>query len=57
MCAFYLATMPTYYNVEAITHGLTQPYTSLITDLVAMLKEFLAVQMFFRLTLWAVKYS
>ena len=57
MCALYLATMPTYFNVEAIEAGLMQPYASLETDLVIMLKEFFAVQIFFWLTLWAVKWS
>jgi hypothetical protein len=57
MCALYLATMPTFYNVQAISAGLMPPYASLQTDLVAMLKEFFAVQIFFWLTLWAVKWS
>jgi len=57
MCALYLATMPTFYNLQAITAGLMQPYASLPKDLVAMLKEFFAVQIFFWLTLWAVKWS
>ena len=57
MCSLYLAAMPTLYNAEAVAAGLMLPYASLETDLVAMLKEFLAVQMFFWATLWAVKLS
>ena len=57
MVALYLATMPTFYNVEAIMAGQMAPYASLPADLVAMLKEFFAVQIFFWLTLWAVKWS
>jgi hypothetical protein len=57
MCALYLAAMPTYYNVEEIAAGLKAPYASLETDLVALLKEFFAVQIFFWLTLWCVKWS
>jgi hypothetical protein len=57
MSALYLATMPTFYNVEAIEAGLMQPYASLEKDLVVMLKEFFTVQIFFWLTLWAVKWS
>lgn len=56
-CALYLATMPTLYNVTDIMVGKMEPYASLQTDLVAMLKEFFAVQMFFWLTLFAVKWS
>lgn len=57
MVALYLATMPTFYNAEAIMAGRMAPYASLPADLVAMLKEFFAVQIFFWLTLWAVKWS
>lgn len=56
-CALYLATMPTLYNATEIMAGKMEPYASLPADLVAMLKEFFAVQMFFWLTLWAVKWS
>lgn len=56
-CALYLATMPTFYNVNEVMVGKMKPYASLQTDLVAMLKEFFAVQIFFWLTLWAVKWS
>lgn len=56
-CALYLATMPTFYNVTAIAAGKMAPYASLEADLVPMLKEFFAVQIFFWLTLWAVKWS
>ncbi|KFZ24021.1 hypothetical protein V502_01503 [Pseudogymnoascus sp. VKM F-4520 (FW-2644)] len=56
-CALYLATMPTLYNVTEIMVGKMEPYASLQTDLVTMLKEFFAVQMFFWLTLFAVKWS
>ena len=57
MCALYLAAMPTFYNAEAIEAGLKAPYASLEKDLVALLKEFFAVQIFFWLTLWSVKWS
>lgn len=49
--------MPTLYNAEAIAAGLMKPYGTLEMDLSAMLREFLAVQMFFWATLWAVKLS
>ncbi|KFY21035.1 hypothetical protein V491_03212 [Pseudogymnoascus sp. VKM F-3775] len=55
--ALYLATIPTFYNVMDITAGKMEPYASLQTDLVVMLKEFFTVQIFFWLTLWAVKWS
>ena len=57
MCALYLAAMPTFYNTEAIGAGKMEPYASLPNDLVALLKEFFAVQIFFWLTLWSVKWS
>lgn len=57
MCALYLAAMPTFYNAMAIEAGLMAPYASLEKDLVALLKEFFAVQIFFWLTLWSVKWS
>jgi hypothetical protein len=41
----------------AVQAGLAPPYASLMSDLVSMLKEFFAVQIFFWLTLWAVKFS
>lgn len=56
-CALYLAAMPTLYNALAIEAGLMPPYASLPKDLVAMLKMFLSVLIFFWLTLWAVKCS
>ncbi|KFY18266.1 hypothetical protein V492_00032 [Pseudogymnoascus sp. VKM F-4246] len=56
-CALYLAAMPTFYNVMDITTGKMAPYASLQTDLVRMLKEFFAVQMFFWFTLFCVKWS
>ncbi|OBT70263.1 hypothetical protein VE03_00248 [Pseudogymnoascus sp. 23342-1-I1] len=49
--------MPTLYNATEIMSGKMEPYASLPADLIAMLKEFFAVQMFFWLTLWAVKWS
>lgn len=49
--------MPTLYNATEIMAGKMEPYASLPADLIAMLKEFFAVQMFFWLTLWAVKWS
>lgn len=55
--ALYLAAIPTLYNALAIAAGRMAPYASLPMDLVAMLKEFLAVSIFFWLTLWAVKCS
>ncbi|GJN75003.1 hypothetical protein PLICBS_009099 [Purpureocillium lilacinum] len=55
--ALYLATIPTFFNVMAITAGQMQPYASLPNDLVVMLREFFVVQLFFWLTLWAVKWS
>ncbi|KAJ6440052.1 CFEM domain-containing protein [Purpureocillium lavendulum] len=55
--ALYLATIPTFFNVMAITAGEMQPYPSLPDDLVVMLREFFVVQLFFWLTLWAVKWS
>lgn len=57
MSALYLATIPTLFNLSAITAGRMQPYASLETDLVVMLREFFVVQFFFWLTLWAVKWS
>jgi hypothetical protein len=57
MCALYLATMTTYYNIVAVEEGTLAAYPSLADDLTVMLKEFLAVQFFFWLTLWAVKWS
>lgn len=57
MCALYLAAMQTYYNVEAVLAGLMEPYATLAADLTVMLKEFFAVQIFYWLTLWAVKWS
>ncbi|KAF7559901.1 hypothetical protein G7046_g4249 [Stylonectria norvegica] len=57
MSALYIATIPTYFNVMAVSEGLMQPYLSLQRDLVVMLKEFFVVQFFFWLTLWAVKWS
>lgn len=56
-CALYLATIPTFFNVTAISEGRMQPYPSLERDLVVMLQEFFVVQFFFWLTLWAVKWS
>ncbi|KAK3179175.1 hypothetical protein K4F52_009364 [Lecanicillium sp. MT-2017a] len=56
-CALYLATIPTFFNVTAISDGRMQPYPSLERDLVVMLQEFFVVQFFFWLTLWAVKWS
>jgi hypothetical protein len=47
--------MPTYYNAKAIIAGLMMPHVGLQTDLVVMLKEFFTVQIFFWLTLRAVK--
>jgi hypothetical protein len=55
--ALYLATIPTFFNLAAITEGRMMPYASLERDLVVMLKEFFVVQFFFWLTLWAVKWS
>lgn len=55
--ALYLATIPTFYNVMEIAAGRMEPYASLQTDLVVMLREFFTVQIFFWLTLWAVKWS
>ncbi|KIN08814.1 hypothetical protein OIDMADRAFT_76981, partial [Oidiodendron maius Zn] len=57
MCALYLATIPTFFNITAIEEGLMEPYASLESDLVVMLKEFFVVQFFYWLTLWAVKWS
>lgn len=57
MCALYLATIPTFFNITAIEAGLMEPYASLESDLVVMLKEFFVVQFFYWLTLWAVKWS
>jgi len=57
MTALYLATIPTFFNLAAITEGRMMPYPSLPDDLVVMLKEFFVVQFFFWLTLWAVKWS
>ena len=56
-CALYMAAMPTLYNALEVEAGRMAPYASLPADLVAMLKEFLAVLIFFWLTLWAVKCS
>ncbi|OBT90781.1 hypothetical protein VE02_00625 [Pseudogymnoascus sp. 03VT05] len=56
-CALYMAAMPTFYNVTDIAAGKMNPYATLETDLVVMLKEFFSVQIFFWLTLWAVKWS
>lgn len=57
MAALYLAAMPTFYNAEAVVGGRMASYASLLADLVATLKEFFAVQIFFWLALWAVKWS
>jgi hypothetical protein len=57
MCALYLATIPTFFNITAIEAGEMAPYPSLGGDLVVMLKEFFVVQFFYWLTLWAVKWS
>lgn len=55
--ALYLATVPTFFNVEAIEQGRMEPYAGLQDDLVLMLHEFFVVQFFFWLTLWMVKWS
>jgi hypothetical protein len=57
MCALYLATIPTYFNIIAIEAGLMEAYPSITHDLVVMLKEFFVVQFFFWLTLWSVKWT
>lgn len=57
MCSLYLAAMPVYYNTIAVQNGSQAPYPSLEADLTVMLKEFLAVQFFFWLTLWGAKCS
>lgn len=57
MCALYLAAIPTLYRVMRVVMGLAPPYASMMTDVVPMLKEFFAVQIFFWATLWAVKFS
>jgi hypothetical protein len=51
-CGLYLSIMPTLYL--ASTGSL---WLGMMDDLSAMLKELLAVQIFFWLTLWAVKLS
>lgn len=56
-CSLYLATIPTFFNLMAISKGRMQPYLSLEHDLVVMLQEFFVVQFFFWLTLWTVKWS
>lgn len=55
--ALYLATVPAFFDVMAISAGEKQPYPGLDHDLVVMLEEFFVVQFFFWLTLWAVKWS
>ena len=57
MCALYLAIMQIYYGLIAVLEGTKKPYANLEADASAMLREFLAVQFFFWLTLWAVKWS
>jgi len=57
MTSLYLAAMPTLYPVQLVSAGLIPPYASMMEDLTAMLHEFFAVQLFFWLTLWAVKCS
>ncbi|KAL7952499.1 hypothetical protein V8C34DRAFT_318980 [Trichoderma compactum] len=52
-----LATVPTFFNLEAIQQGCMEPYAGLENDLVLMLHEFFVVQFFFWLTLWMVKWS
>ncbi|KAK4072935.1 uncharacterized protein Triagg1_5612 [Trichoderma aggressivum f. europaeum] len=55
--ALYLATVGTFFNLEAIQQGRMEPYAGLENDLVLMLHEFFVVQFFFWLTLWMVKWS
>jgi hypothetical protein len=57
MCALYLAIIPTYYSLIEVFSGFKPPYPGIRADAEAMLREFLAVQFFFWLTLWAVKGS
>lgn len=57
MCSLYLSAMATYYNATAVAAGELAPYASLERELVVLLKQFLAVQFFFWLTLWGAKCS
>jgi hypothetical protein len=56
-CALYLAAMPTFFNTEAIATSQIEPYASFEKDLTFLLRDFFAVQIFFWLTLWTVKWS
>ncbi|KAL3419256.1 hypothetical protein PVAG01_09478 [Phlyctema vagabunda] len=57
MCALYITSMPTLYNAAAVMSGKMAPYDNFKQDVSRMLKKFFAVQIFFWLTLWAVKAS
>jgi hypothetical protein len=56
-CALDLASMPTYDNVMAVEAGSMAPYTGFLEDATVMRKESFTWQIFFWLTLWAVKWS
>lgn len=57
MISLYLAALETLFNIEAVMNNLLPPYPAMKTDIYSMLREFFAVQLFFWLTLWAVKCS
>ncbi|RDW65230.1 CFEM-containing protein [Coleophoma crateriformis] len=57
MCALCLLAMPPLYDALAVANGENAPDANLNSALVSMLKKFFAVQLFFWLTLWAVKAS
>ncbi|RDW59489.1 CFEM-containing protein [Coleophoma cylindrospora] len=57
MCALYLQAMPTLYDALAIANGKNATDANPTSAPVSMLKEFFAAQLFFWLTIWAVKAS
>ncbi len=57
MSALYLSALPKLYIIEAVLAGKAAPYATLPQDATVLLKDFFAVQIFFWLTLWAVKCS
>jgi hypothetical protein len=57
MCALYLSSLPKLHHIDQVAAGLIPSYAEINADSVAVLKGFLAIEILFWSTLWAVKLS
>jgi magnesium-transporting ATPase (P-type) len=57
MCALYLFYLPKLRDIDEVAAGKMAPYANIEADIVAVLKSFLMIEIFFWSTLWAVKLS